>query len=312
MELFSAQPELSLQINPPGGSTPSTWRPKPGEESIDIGFWRNPAGTDRNIRNSYADSNASSEPAACDLSLAGPQQLLQYPHHHHRRHHHHQVPSEPGLHQSQLHGISLLKPIKGIPIYNRPLHDLCDSSSTSNASLFSPTHLGLLPRSSPSSRCFLPSRFFVGKRGMRAPRMRWTATLHTRFVHAVELLGGHERATPKAVLELMDVKDLTLSHVKSHLQMYRTVKNTDHRAALSSGQLDGFENGLAREVSDDNSPESPNLRTLGSYHRREGCFTGELTTRNAAESVEEDMQANMFSELSPSKLNLEFTLGRPQ
>jgi SHAQKYF class myb-like DNA-binding protein len=32
--------------------------------------------------------------------------------------------------------------------------------------------------------------------GMRAPRMRWTSTLHTRFVHAVELLGGHERESP--------------------------------------------------------------------------------------------------------------------
>lgn len=30
------------------------------------------------------------------------------------------------------------------------------------------------------------------KRSMRAPRMRWTSTLHARFVHAVELLGGHE------------------------------------------------------------------------------------------------------------------------
>ncbi|KAF0897597.1 hypothetical protein E2562_000333 [Oryza meyeriana var. granulata] len=90
------------------------------------------------------------------------------------------------------------------------------------------------------------------KRAPRAPRMRWTSTLHARFVHAVELLGGHDRATPKSVLELMDVKDLTLAHVKSHLQMYRTVKNTE-RPAAASDQADGFENGSAGEICDENS-----------------------------------------------------------
>ncbi|KAF3323975.1 putative transcription factor KAN4 [Carex littledalei] len=96
-----------------------------------------------------------------------------------------------------------------------------------------------------------------GKRSIRAPRMRWTTALHARFVHAVQLLGGHERATPKSVLELMNVKELTLAHIKSHLQMYRTVKSTDRasgqlqagQAEISCREVEATETGLTCDYS---------------------------------------------------------------
>ncbi|XP_027770016.1 transcription repressor KAN1-like, partial [Solanum pennellii] len=53
----------------------------------------------------------------------------------------------------------------------------------------------------------------------KMPRLRWTDDLHRRFVHAVDHLGGVDRATPKMVLQIMNVKGLTISHIKSHLQI---------------------------------------------------------------------------------------------
>ncbi|OAY78788.1 transcription repressor KAN1-like [Ananas comosus] len=82
------------------------------------------------------------------------------------------------------------------------------------------------------------------RRGVRqynrsnVPRMRWTEELHRRFADAVDSLGGPNKATPKRILQLMAVKGVNISHIKSHLQMYRSMCSTSTLQNLISTEQD--------------------------------------------------------------------------
>lgn len=188
--------------------------------------------------------------------------------------------------------ITMLKPIRGIPVYRHPT-----SFPFLHQNHSSPRHHIFARSSSAGPRFF--SRF-PARRSMGAPRMRWTTTLHARFVHVVQLLGGHERATPKSVLELMDVKDLTLAHVKSHLQMYRTVKTTDRPPPLPAPAAAPSDvivfRGREKSAGDDISDDS-----LGSVSSSSWLNSSPTRSRSIPS----------YEKISDMKPNLEFTLGRP-
>ncbi|XP_073051481.1 uncharacterized protein [Primulina eburnea] len=105
----------------------------------------------------------------------------------------------------------------------------------------------------------------------KTPRLRWTPDLHLRFLQAVERLGGQERATPKLVLQLMNMKGLNIAHVKSHLQL--SIYLQMHRSKkFEEPNYQGMANdgGLVVEGVDRNIYNLSRLPFLPNFNQRYG------------------------------------------
>ncbi|KAL6135475.1 hypothetical protein ACLB2K_067703 [Fragaria x ananassa] len=92
----------------------------------------------------------------------------------------------------------------------------------------------------------------------RNGRRIWTPELHSRFMKAINDLGGAEAATPKLVKDRMLFDGLTNDQVKSHLQKLRTYKRAglpiqQAGAGSSSADVDSFHQPAAAMASQGNS-----------------------------------------------------------
>lgn len=83
----------------------------------------------------------------------------------------------------------------------------------------------------------------------KKPRVVWSVELHRKFVAAVNQL-GLDKAVPKKILELMNVKNLTRENVASHLQKYR----------LYLKRISSVANQQANMVAALGGPDSPYIR----------------------------------------------------
>lgn len=176
MELFPSQPDLYLKIN----TRREVEEGNDEQEQVErrLGFRGKASDSDR--KSSHVQFTSNNE----HIKILGNQ--------------------ESHLDQD-LRSMLMMRPIRGIPLHQNQILDHYYYSSTPPF-FFSEAngqHVGrrLITNPNYSSNQFhhrnrrqaqpQPPRF-TAKRGVRAPRMRWTTTLHAHFVHAVQLLGGHE------------------------------------------------------------------------------------------------------------------------
>jgi hypothetical protein len=202
MELFPSQPDLSLQIGLPASATPHDHHH--GAAALSARFLAAAAAVGGVSGGNGVPGGNPAAAMAPSLQLPMPMPLplpVQLPM---------PMPMPPnaaagtggGLyyHPDAAAAAGMLRPIRGVPLYQHPHTHAVPPTFPPHAAgagpcFCEPCHVaaGAWRRAG----CGVGARvaglgFPPAKRAARAPRMRWTSTLHARFVHAVELLGGHE------------------------------------------------------------------------------------------------------------------------
>ncbi|XP_030518753.1 probable transcription factor KAN4 isoform X2 [Rhodamnia argentea] len=134
-------------------------------------------------------------------------------------------------------------------------------------------------------------------------RLRWTPELHDHFVEAVERLGGKYNATPKRILQMMSVEGLKISHVKSHLQMYRSSKDCSN---VANGVLWPWEGSHVHRANHQESYEPQFICT--SRVMDTGCYGLALQTEKEDYNEYEEAQTSREEDDDELSENCELSL----
>ncbi|XP_031106440.1 myb family transcription factor PHL4-like [Ipomoea triloba] len=146
------------------------------------------------------------------------------------------------------------------------------------------------------------------------PRLQWTPELHEHFVDTVESLGGRYKATPKRIVQMMGVKGLKISHVKSHLQMYRNMRERTTFDVFVPAESCNFRDGRL-QYSSTWAPQGHTFERLlrpsfdeSDEEKKLGCYFSGNNERNESNPIGH----HLFYLESQGSLNCEMTTAKAE